>query len=260
MPPPPPVPPQPYPAAPGQGVPYGYGQQPGAVPHGYPQAPYGYPQAAHGYPQAAGPVGCQMCGAGPAAPVTVRGHQGMVVIMRSLKRQGMLCRTCALSVFREMQAETLVAGWWGPLSVLITPFVLLANLGALSGIRRLPAPVTPGWRPPLDPGKPVFQRPAGVLALIPLGLLGLLVTLVTGLLLVGLVPSVGGGDAHLKPGSCAVNDGDWTEQDLRSVPCDSVDAQFRVVDPEQEPCAKGDFLAEPRYSTEGIGLCLRPVR
>ncbi|MFI8349964.1 hypothetical protein [Streptomyces sp. NPDC085596] len=180
--------------------------------------------------------------------------------MRSLKRQGVLCRTCALSVFREMQAETLVAGWWGLLSVLITPFVLLSNLSTLSSIRSMPAPVTPGWRPPLDPGKPVFRRPAGVLALVPLGLLGLLVTLVTGLMFSGLVPDLSGEKTNLTSGSCARNDGSWTEPDLETVPCDSDDAQFRVVDPTEEGCADGDYLARPSDSADGIGRCLRPVR
>ncbi|MFF7968415.1 hypothetical protein ACFZC3_24040 [Streptomyces sp. NPDC007903] len=184
--------------------------------------------------------------------------------MRSLKRQGMFCRTCALSVFREMQAETLITGWWGLLSVVITPFVLLANLSALSGIRRMPAPVTPGWRPPLDPGKPVFQRPAGVLALIPLGVLGLLVTLVTGVMLAGLVPGLVPGlsesRTNLTTGSCARNDGSWTEPDLKTVPCESDDAQYRVMDPGEQGCEVGDYLASPEDSADMIGRCLRPIR
>ncbi|WP_405554852.1 hypothetical protein [Streptomyces sp. NBC_01171] len=184
--------------------------------------------------------------------------------MRSLKRQGMFCRTCALSVFREMQAETLITGWWGLLSVVITPFVLLANLNTLSDIRRMPTPVTPGWRPPLDPGKPVFQRPAGVLALIPLGVLGMLVTLVTGVMLAGLapglVPSLSESKTNLTTGSCARNDGTWTEPDLKTVPCGSDDAQYRVMDPGANGCAVGDYLASPDDSADMIGRCLRPIR
>ncbi|MER8031105.1 hypothetical protein ABTZ78_19340 [Streptomyces bauhiniae] len=217
------------------------------------------PGVPYGYPQAAVPMGCQVCGAGPAAPVTVRGHQGMVVIMRSLKRQGVFCRTCALSVFREMQAETLIAGWWGLLSVVITPCVLLANLGALSGIQRMPVPVSPGWRPPLDAGKPVFQRPEGIAVLIPLGLLGLVVNLVTGLML-GLFPGLNETKTNLTTGSCARNDGTWTEPDLKTVPCGSADAQYRVMFPGDAGCEDGDYLASPYDSADGIGRCLRPLR
>ncbi|MFG2264771.1 hypothetical protein [Streptomyces sp. NPDC048720] len=212
-----------------------------------------------------------MCGAAPAAPVTVRGHQGMLVVMRFLRRQGVFCHTCALAVFRDMQADTLVMGWWGPLSVFITPFTLLANLSALSGIRRIPAPVTPGWRPPLDPGRPVFRRPAGILALIPLAVLGLLVLAVTALLVIGLVagPSDGDGSggtdtgsvgATLDAGSCARNDASWPAQDLKPVDCGSPDARYRVIDPKSGSCASGDYAAYPQYSEDGTSFCLRPLK
>ncbi|MGQ4414449.1 hypothetical protein ACN6LA_003685 [Streptomyces sp. SAS_269] len=220
---------------------------------------------------AGGPAaGCQVCGAAPAAPVTVRGHQGMLVIMRFLRRQGVFCHTCALAVFRDMQADTLILGWWGPLSVFITPVTLLANLSALSGIRRIPAPVTPGWRPPLDPGRPVFRRPAGILALIPLAVLGLLVLAVTALIVIGLVagPSDSGSDdagfgsvgATLKAGSCARNEASWPVQELKPVDCGSPDAQYRVIDPKSGSCAAGDYAAYSQYSDDGTSFCLRPLK
>ncbi|MYX28252.1 hypothetical protein GTY75_16645 [Streptomyces sp. SID8381] len=279
-----PYPQGPYAQAPGpyQQAPGGYGQAPGAAP--YPPAPGPYPQAPGPYPYGApapqgyggaapagGPVmGCQVCGAAPAAQVTVRGHQGMVVIMRFLRRQGTLCRTCALATFRDMQAATLVQGWWGPLSVVITPITLLINLGALSTIRRLPEPVAPGPRPPLDPGKPVFKRPEGILALVPLGLFALAVLAVPVLLVVGLLagPSDGGdgggADSATTPltaGSCARNDADWPDQKLRPVDCGSPDAGLRVLAPQNGTCAPGDFIAYPEYSADGAtSLCLHPVK
>jgi len=187
----------------------------------------------------------------------------MVVIMRFLKREGVFCRTCALASFRDMQADTMVLGWWGPLSVLITPFTLLANLSALSGIKRIPEPVAPGFRPPLDPGKPVFRRPAGILALIPMGLLGLAVFAFTALLLVGLV--TGGSDRADRPtltvGSCARNDATWPDQDLEPKSCDSSDAELRVTAPANGSCPAGDYIAYPEYSEDGsTSLCLRPMK
>ncbi len=239
--------------------------QPPAGP--FAQAPGPYAPTPAPYPQAPGPYPlpaiCQVCGAAPAAPVTVRGHQGMVVVMRFLRRQGVFCRTCALASFRDMQADTTVMGWWGPLSVLITPFVLLANLSALSGIRRIPEPVTPGWRPPLDPGKPVFRRPAGILALVPLSLLGLVVLAVPLLLLVGMLAGPDSGDGHppLTAGSCARNDAPWPEQSLRPVRCGSSQAQYRVVDPMDGPCASRDYVADPEYSKDGVtSLCLHALK
>ncbi|MEU2059594.1 hypothetical protein [Streptomyces sp. NPDC013455] len=203
----------------------------------------------------------------PAAPVTVRGHQGMVVLMRFLRRRAVLCRTCGLAVFRQMQADTLVRGWWGPLSMLVTPVTLLVNLGALARIRRLPAPATAAWRPPLDPGRPVLRRPAGLVALVPLGVLVAPLIAVPVLLLAG--GSTEGSGVHyhhrknfapLAVGACAHNDGDWTNQDLRNVPCDSEDAQFLVTEPRNGYCATGDYMARLEYSVNGrTTLCLHPV-
>ncbi|MEV6114997.1 hypothetical protein AB0L59_21385 [Streptomyces sp. NPDC052109] len=192
--------PGPYQQAPG---PYQPGPAPYAqAPAGHPQAPTGHPQAPAGHQQPAGPhqqapghhgqapypqapgayaaapgTGCRVCGASPAAPVKVRGHQGMVVMMRFLRREGTFCRTCGLAVFRKMQADTLVQGWWGPMSMLITPVTLLINLFALARIRRLPAPAA-AQGPGLDPGRPVFLRPSGMVGLVPLTVFALVVLLV----------------------------------------------------------------------------------
>ncbi|GGU88604.1 hypothetical protein GCM10010260_22890 [Streptomyces filipinensis] len=156
-----------------------YGQAPGGYPqapdgHGqapYPQAPGGYGQAGYqqapgAYPSAAG-AGCEVCGAAPATEVTVRGHQGMLIIMRQLRRRGTFCRSCGLAVFRKMQSDTMAQGWWGPASMMITPITLLINLFALAKIRKLPAPVA-AQGPGLDPGRSVFARPMGIVGLVPL--------------------------------------------------------------------------------------------
>ncbi|KOV66293.1 hypothetical protein [Streptomyces sp. MMG1121] len=171
--------PGPYAQAPGayqQPAPGPYQQAPAPYPPqqvaaGYGQAPAPYPQAPAAYPSAAAPApggpGCEVCGAAPAARVTVRGHQGMLIVMRNLWRKGTFCHPCALSVFRKMQSDTMVKGWWGPMSMIITPITLLINLFTLSRIRKLPAP-TAAYGPGLDPGQPVLRRPAGMLGLIPL--------------------------------------------------------------------------------------------
>ncbi|MEU8027221.1 hypothetical protein [Streptomyces sp. NPDC049099] len=158
----------PYQQAPHQQSPYQqnpYEQSPYQQ-NPYQQHPAAYQQAPGAYPPAPG-IGCEVCGASPAAPVTVRGHQGMLVVMRQLRRQGTFCHTCALAVFRKMQSDTLAQGWWGPMSLFITPITLLINLFALAKIRKLPAPVAPQG-PGLDPGRPVFGRPMGMVGLVPL--------------------------------------------------------------------------------------------
>jgi hypothetical protein len=184
----------------------------------------------------------------------------MVVIMRSLRRDGAFCRTCGLAVFRRMQTDTLWQGWWGPLSLVITPVVLLLNLGTLAAIRRLPQPYAPGPRPSLDPGKPVLGRPAGIIAAVPLALLALVVAAIPVLMVVGVL--VGGDDKPepLTVGSCARNEADWPDQDLKPEPCDDSAAQFQVDDPGAGDCPTGDFLAHPEYSEDGVtALCLHPL-
>ncbi|MFF3607390.1 hypothetical protein [Streptomyces sp. NPDC002463] len=156
-----------------------YGQQPAQ--------PYAYGQG-QGYAR-----GCEVCGAQPAAAVTVRAHQGMIVVMRTVTRRGVLCRTGGLAVYRKTTSDTLVTGRWGLFSLFVTPFVVLGNvLGARSALRRLPEPYG-ALRPLLDPGRRVLRRAPAMLVLTPPALLA------------------GPGDEHagLSVGDCVANTAEW---------------------------------------------------
>ena len=114
-------------------------------------------------------VGCRICGAGPVAPVRVRSHQGLLVLMRWQTLDGPFCATCGTALVREMTTRTLWQGWWGPLSLLAgTPVTLLSNLSAYRQLKRLPTPTPTPGRPQAVMGKPVFERPLAYVALIPL--------------------------------------------------------------------------------------------
>ncbi|MER5810699.1 hypothetical protein ABT143_21345 [Streptomyces sp. NPDC002033] len=280
-PPPPPPPREPGPSGPyGQHGPYGpapgpqgpYADPRARGPYAPPQAPPG-PYGPYGPPGPAGPqpggyvhpyspgtVGCRVCGAVPAAPATVRGHQGLIVLMRFLSAPGPFCRDCGTSTYRRMSADTLWQGWWGPLSLFITPVTLLVNLGPRAAFRRLGPPVG-GFRPPLDPGRPLWRRPAALLFLLPAVLLPLAVA---ALLVIGLV--AGGeerGASTLTVGQCVRNAGDWHDQDLRVVPCGAASAELRVtrlLEP-GATCADGEFYADLKYGPGGVRTnCLAPVR
>ncbi|MFG2753834.1 hypothetical protein [Streptomyces xanthophaeus] len=168
----------PYAQQPGQANPYAQ-QPPQPAGHGNPYAQqqpgvaapqpagHGNPFAA-GLPQQGGP-GCRLCGAQPAAQATVRGHQGMVLMMRSLSVQGPFCRDCGTATVRDMSAKTLWQGWWAPMSLLLTPITVLRNLGPRSTFAGLAAPQG-GFRPPLDPGKQLRRRPEALVVSVPMAL------------------------------------------------------------------------------------------
>ncbi|MFI8364455.1 hypothetical protein ACIGD1_30410 [Streptomyces sp. NPDC085612] len=239
-------PPPPHPHATG---PYAAGPAGPCVPQ-----PYG----AYGSHPQPGRYGCSLCGAWPAAPATVRGHQGLIVLMRFLSARGPFCRDCGLATYRRMSSDTLWQGWWSPLSLVATPVTLLMNLGPRAAFRRL-APPSGGFRPALDPGKPLWCRAPALLVLTPLALLALAVP---ALLLLGLV--VGDdGPRPLQSGQCVRNDGDWSDQELVVTDCSSPRAEYKVSRPTAATggtCAPGDYVARPEYSPDLTLNCLTPLR
>jgi hypothetical protein len=185
-----PAPPRPHaqePYAPQQP----YGQQPYAPPQPYgqqpyaPQQPYAQPGAPQGHPAPAGAWGgqpavqCRFCGCVPAAPVTFRGHRGLIIMMQFLHVKGPFCRDCGLATFRDMTARTLVQGWYGYGSFFITPFTVLINLLRRGSVAALPAPTPPPdgrHGRPMDPGAPLLARPAALIGLaLPFLVLGILI-------------------------------------------------------------------------------------
>lgn len=152
---------------------------PGQIPTGNPFAPgYSHP---HGYVHPAPPPPCQFCGAHPAAHVTFRAHQGLLIMMRSQKVEGMMCRACGEAVYRTTQGRTLWQGWWSPFSLfLLTPFTLLWNLFARRQAQKISPPVPGHPGPTVDPGKPLHRRPLSYAALAPVGwILYLIATIVS---------------------------------------------------------------------------------
>jgi hypothetical protein len=169
---------------PPQGNPYAAQPHPA---YGPPQAPYAQPQPLPAYPNHPGSYGqpmggvnaglphsapqqltCRVCAAYPAVDVTIRSHQGMFLLMRFHKWEGPFCRTCGTALFRAAITKTLWQGWWGPLSaVIFNPFTIIKNLVVRRKINKLHEPGYDqhGTRP--DPGKPVLQRPAAYVALLP---------------------------------------------------------------------------------------------
>ena len=184
--------PQQPPASPGFAPQQPYpGQQPwGQQPYAAPVQTAPAQPARPGQFPAAGPqvgqltvTACRMCGSVPAAPAKFRGHQGFVVMMRFLSLDGPFCRDCGLSTFRSMTSRTLVQGWYGYASFIITPITVLMNIARRGKVAKLPAPQPNPYgpsRPPMDPGPRLLQRPMTIVGLgIPFALIILLVVLIT---------------------------------------------------------------------------------
>jgi hypothetical protein len=176
--------------APQYGAPQAPAQPYGGQPYGAPAQPYPSQQhqdqqyAPQPYPGAhpgfGGPQ-CRFCGCVPAADVTFRGHRGMIVLMQFLHLKGPFCRDCGLSTFRDMTAKTLIQGWYGYGSFVITPITVLINVARHGKVANLPAPQPPpsgDHRHPMDPGPPLMSRPSALIGLmVPFLLVILLIVL-----------------------------------------------------------------------------------
>ena len=114
----------------------------------------------------------------PGVEVTP-GHRGMLVMMQFMHTPGPFCRDCGLATFREMSAKTLIQGWYGYLSFVITPITVLLNLIRRGKVASLAPPRPPAYGPsgrPMDPGSPLLTRPSALIGLgIPFALILLVV-------------------------------------------------------------------------------------
>ncbi|MGW1340632.1 LppU/SCO3897 family protein [Kribbella sp. NPDC002412] len=273
----PPQPPQnPYPNQPG-----GYGPPPEQFPQytqGPPQQPQQYQQAPHQqtFPQQGQPfpqqgqfqqpmqqpvpqgaVQCRFCGGFPAVQATVRGHQGMIVVMRFLKLQGPFCRTCGIATVRDMTSKSLWQGWWGIGSMIVNPITMLMNLEPWSKFRKLPEPAPGAPGRPMNPGKPLLQRPAIAMLLLPIALIVAIVAINLSITTA----------SEATVGSCVVNKGTSTTPDVEVVDCASSEAEYKVVGKlddtvddtkcEQFPGYEAAYTSE--VGSQRYTLCLGPI-
>jgi hypothetical protein len=185
----------------------------------------------------------------------VRGHQGLLILMRFLKLEGPFCRTCGVATVRDMTAKSMWQGWWGIGSSIVNPITMLTNIGDWSKFRKLPEPAPGAPGRPMDPGKPLFRRPAILGLLVPIAVIALLVW--------GNMNSVSSADV----GQCVRNNGTSSVPKVEVVDCGSSDAQYRIVgrlenSSNSEDCAKFDGYTAAYTKENGSSsytLCLAPV-
>ncbi|MFF0343189.1 toxin-antitoxin system, toxin component [Kribbella sp. NPDC004875] len=217
------------------------------------QGPQGQPHGQQAFaPQ--GQMVCRFCGGYPAVEATVRGHQGLIILMRFLKLQGPFCRTCGMASVRDMTSKSLWQGWWGIGSSIINPITMLMNIGPMQKFKSLPEP-QPGPGRPMDPGKPLFKRPAILMLLLPIAFIALLV-----------IGNLNSTESKAQIGACVVNKGTSSSPDVKVVDCTSSEAEYKIVDKiddstDDSQCgddAEASYVYQHR-STK-YTLCLTPVR
>jgi hypothetical protein len=72
---------------------------------------------------------CQSCGIeAPTQKVLFVQHIGAIVMFFHKRIGGNFCRNCVNKYFGEYAGITLIAGWWGIISVFATPVVLLIDV------------------------------------------------------------------------------------------------------------------------------------
>jgi len=86
---------------------------------------------------------CQRCGnMRQTAHVTFHRNVGMLFLRRSYKIEGNLCKSCVRKHFGEFMLKNLLLGWWGTISLIITPIYTIQNvasyLAAMRDLRGVP--------------------------------------------------------------------------------------------------------------------------
>ena len=97
---------------------------------------------------------CKACGRAPAVEVTVRRHQGMILLQRFFRLRAPLCRDCGRRIVKSWTGKTLVAGWWGIISFFVNWFCLASNAVAWRRVNALGEPL------PVAASEPADERPA----------------------------------------------------------------------------------------------------
>ena len=88
-------------------------------------------------PNAIGLPRCQGCGSmRPTARVSFHRNMGMLFIRRTYKIEGNLCKSCIGKRFREFTIKNLVFGWWGTISLFVTPIYAIQNVVSYTSAMR----------------------------------------------------------------------------------------------------------------------------
>jgi hypothetical protein len=81
---------------------------------------------------------CDFCGArAETKQVEFRQNTGMLVMRQSKTWAGNSCRDCASKYFWKATLHTMFLGWWGTISLILTPIFIISNIGNFIKTRSL---------------------------------------------------------------------------------------------------------------------------
>ena len=91
---------------------------------------------------------CQHCGVeAPTKYVAFYQNIGMLVMRKQKSMRGQLCKSCIHKVFWEYTGMNLLVGWWGTISLCLTPCFIVNNLVRYATCLTMP-PTGPDAKPP----------------------------------------------------------------------------------------------------------------
>jgi hypothetical protein len=91
---------------------------------------------------------CHACGVeAPTKSIEFNYNIGMLIVRIHRSMRGSFCKACIKKYFWECTLINLLAGWWGVISLFVTPVFIIQNISNYLGARAL-EPVPVGATPP----------------------------------------------------------------------------------------------------------------
>jgi hypothetical protein len=116
---------------------------------------------------------CQICNVRAQTEfVEFRQNIGLLYVRFTRTYAGEFCAACIRSTFWRSTLITLVAGWWGVISLVMTPVILVHNIAQFWRVRELPRGLGPrsqaGMAPPPEAHPTLSLTPEALQRLAPL--------------------------------------------------------------------------------------------
>lgn len=86
---------------------------------------------------------CEICSVyGPVMHASYHQNTGMLVMRRHRQAHGSFCRNCHRRLYARLTGHTALLGWWGMISLVLTPLFILNNTGYFLVSQTLPEGAT----------------------------------------------------------------------------------------------------------------------